>query len=748
MLNTTNLDALVAGAAAKLTCVKDLPPYDVLTGIIHGCFHPANDADSCRTLVLYRAQGFAYFHGASGELREVICPKTVQGNTFWGSANDRFAYPSPVAFATEPIGTKVISVAREELAVACEAHYLRDAQYSPSIAPSPGSQEPAEDIHWPSGDGVFVAVPLVYPIYPGATIPSDLKLQDDLPANFGTLSDHFRLWCEAMKYLYDFNEMKSLHTHGNVFDVEAIPQDRFTNCTLTEDIRFETHAVNNYAAEHHIYVSQFEGWRKDTALKYLTTTVEVDVTPDAAAQAPGHPAPNAFDPARFATDIATALKTSTTSTKDRDQARTSAAAQNFYCLFFAKVKPTYQIGGDSIDEVHPALLTEDFLTFLNSGSTKDSVSFLQESYQGISDSLRTRNDYDRNVDFNIGVFQHATVSALKSCAFGVRPLNLHPNEATHLLSLLAWLPPAQGDTPYTTFIADGTELLRQEAMDEDKSKIATKKTNIFIHGDLSSVEALIKMLANFFTFAKYCVKDFTFDDPPLIVALLEEFMDSLHNSLAKDWVRHHTSIDHLPLCLLLEMNHILQVVVGVAKHKDTQKQLTLGHGISGTVFTNAYAGKRRAIENIQNSITMGTLGPYSTRPRLADTLLPRPMDQSPDRTRNRPPADHLSRPPDRRDPPKRPKPDQSGQPGYLIYTGQGRLPIPPLKCTHPVTGKSAPFCALFLFQGFKCNHARNCFNIHYTIAFAATMTAPETRAFDKFIADNPAIKRTRPRATG
>ena len=72
----------------------------------------------------------------------------------------------------------------------------------------------------------------------------------------------------------------------------------------------------------------------------------------------------------------------------------------------------------------------------------------------------------------------------------------------------------------------------------------------------------------------------------MIVTLL----NAIHTPAAKDWIRYNSAVDHLPLCFLLEMNQILQIVVGVAMNKTTQSKLRNGQPITAETFVNAFNG--------------------------------------------------------------------------------------------------------------------------------------------------------------
>ncbi|CAJ1944769.1 unnamed protein product [Cylindrotheca closterium] len=289
------------------------------------------------------------------------------------------------------------------------------------------STDPPKDIHWPSGDGVFTKVKKFFPIYPGANIPPSLKLSTAPPSNLESFHPQFRLWYKAMKYLHDHNESQSLHSHAHIFSADTIPTDRFPDSDLATHLTYSPSTVSAFAAEVLTYKALFEEFKQHLALSTLASTNHVTTQ-----EAPAAPLPAGapFDSKLFAQIMANALKGANASTKEKDLARTSASAKDSFSLIFGRVKPVIQLDGSTVNEFHPSVLTDDFVTFLEIGSIKEALRHLHDTFAHITDTLTTRNNYDRNVNFDIALFQHATVTALKTCSFGVRPLTMHPFSAS------------------------------------------------------------------------------------------------------------------------------------------------------------------------------------------------------------------------------------------------------------------------------------------------------------------------------
>ncbi|CAJ1959897.1 unnamed protein product [Cylindrotheca closterium] len=286
----------------------------------------------------------------------------------------------------------------------------------PTLPWPPDSTDPPEDIHWPSGDGAFTEVKKFFPIYPGANIPPSLKLSTAPPANLDSFHPQFRLWYEAMKYLHDHNESQSIHSHAHIFSADTIPTHLFLDSNLATHLTYSPSIVSAFAAEIPIYKALFEEFKWHSALSTLASTNHVTTQEALAAPLPaGAP----FDSELFAQIMANALKGANDSTKEKDLARTSASAKDSFSLIFCRVKPVIQLDGSTVNEFHPSVLTDDLATFLEIGSIKEALRHLHDTFAHITDTLTTRNNYDRNVDFDIALFQHATLTVLKTCSFGV-----------------------------------------------------------------------------------------------------------------------------------------------------------------------------------------------------------------------------------------------------------------------------------------------------------------------------------------
>ncbi|CAJ1927469.1 unnamed protein product [Cylindrotheca closterium] len=145
------LDAILQVGRSALTTVKDLPLDNTKENLLLSNYFYTHVASECKNILLSQAHG----------LRTLMAPMEPSGKS-------------------SALGSSVISIARDDLAQECQARHLHDAQYSAHTALAPDSTDPPEEIHWPSGDGVFTEVKKFFPIYPGANIPPSLKLSTAL----------------------------------------------------------------------------------------------------------------------------------------------------------------------------------------------------------------------------------------------------------------------------------------------------------------------------------------------------------------------------------------------------------------------------------------------------------------------------------------------------------------------------------------------------------------------------------------
>jgi hypothetical protein len=119
------------------------------------------------------------------------------------------------------------------------------------------------------------------------------------------------------------------------------------------------------------------------------------------------------------------------------------------------------------------------------------------------------------------MFDNVFALSLRKFAWAVKLPTVNRESVKDRLGIYHFDRMRKGSYLYQKHIEDGRVLIHQENVKEDKSKREKKMTELYHFGLMKSRKDVITMLANFYDFAKYMVKDFDSNQPMLWTALLQ-----------------------------------------------------------------------------------------------------------------------------------------------------------------------------------------------------------------------------------
>jgi hypothetical protein len=128
--------------------------------------------------------------------------------------------------------------------------------------------------------------------------------------------------------------------------------------------------------------------------------------------------------------------------------------------------------------------------------------------------------------------------SLHKFAWAVELPTVNRESVKDLLGIYHFAKMRKGSYSYQKRIKEGRVCIRQENIEEDKSKRDKKVTELYNFGLMKSRKDVLAMLANFYAFAKYVVKDFDSTQPMLWTALLQ-VAKILRSPEGRTWGEYH-----------------------------------------------------------------------------------------------------------------------------------------------------------------------------------------------------------------
>ena len=149
------------------------------------------------------------------------------------------------------------------------------------------------------------------------------------------------------------------------------------------------------------------------------------------------------------------------------------------------------------------------------------------------------------------------------------------------------LPPRTWTTAYKTRLEGAVRLIQQEQVEEDKSKCATKMTEIYHMGRrMGTLAELNETIGNFDALMSSIVVVHN-DAPPLIWEEIAKFDKILRTPEGRKWADLHRNLRELLFNVLQDIQSTLAGFVTEARQQGYKNALNAGKNISPKVFDMA-----------------------------------------------------------------------------------------------------------------------------------------------------------------
>jgi hypothetical protein len=352
------------------------------------------------------------------------------------------------------------------------------------------------------------------------------------------------------------------------------------------------------------------------------------------------------------------------------------------------------------------------------------------------------------------MFDSVFALSLRKFAWAVELPTVNRESVKDLLGIYHFAKMRKGSYLYQKRIEDGRVCICQENVEEDKSKRDKKVTELYHFGLMKSREDVLAMLANFYAFAKYVIKDFD-SNPPMLWTALLQMAEILRSPEGRTWGEYHRRHPEAFHNIAMDMQQILNNFTRISSRFEYRKAAQGDLPISVTVYDDAYSQAREYARKLLNVVPQMTLGELGTtlatfslfQPAAMPTPSPRgqpaprgrhydhqsprglfkddkPPERNHDRHHARPHDRQPERHQDRHRQPNRPHPPahsstnnvaaancaHPGAPGILAWGGPGNIPYPPIWVAG-TDGKEQKLCANFCFKDRLCRKD-NCHFFH------------------------------------
>jgi hypothetical protein len=614
-------------------------------------------------------------------------------------------------------------------------------------------EDPSKRLGWKTPTGphnapVFVALRVMLPLPPGVTPPIGLDIsKDKLPTKFDNPRfPALKIWYDGMQYLYQHNRMKSLYAESYLFNAADIdPNSTFTKIgfplvehpwitvmALLEDV--DSHQYNSV-------LTVLRGEKRTAILRvaenasipreHSSPSSSTTGSNTSGGSSPGAPSParnpnlgNITPPVDAATfkamfdglansklinsgGAASAAKLSVSEKEQQSEAEDVLAQ---YQLLYARISKTIcpNTGKETELLIYPKI-SGQFTQFLTTHRASKAASVLQAHIQAHAEKTgRSDKLLDGFACLDPNMFDAVFASTLRKFGWTTEVPNLQPHLVKYALGIYHFAQVRAQSHLFTQRAEQGRIIMRQEDLDEDKSRREKKNTDLYHYGLMGSRAQILAAMANFYAFSKYVVDDMD-DDVPTVIKTVLQVVKILNSMEGRKFGEHFQNNREIFHSMLMDTQQVLNNFTRIATRYEYRQAILNSNVISVDAYKNAVMSSQVYINKIYNAITMMAMDQYSVIPITLALFLPHSEERKKADKKPREPSDRsnpnaMEVDPDKKKDPKQPKTKKSskGTPGILRWDGKaGHIPFPNVWQDKP-DGSKQKLCANFTFQDRIC----------------------------------------------
>jgi len=413
----------------------------------------------------------------------------------------------------------------------------------------------------PSEEPCISAIPKVFPFAAGYTIPNEATknpITSETPVPSTNLSE-FELWFEAMKYGITHLKNQSIHHHDTLFVYDTMekaefkPDDlvsKFTTAItyITPDDELYTRIAANALNAKTLAINEFGSFQTiprtpPTSQDSVVSLIESPVAPPkpTAPIQPSHELTTILE--SFTKAITDSSAKGSLTSAERERASEATEVQAFYEILFASCQDRIADDGSTYQVFIKANLNPQFIKGVlkavkNSRATK-ALQTIMESTLSIMTVRDNRFASQSNVIPNM--FDLPLTASLRTGQWEHQHTVLHPEGIKTHFGLHHLAPPRTWSLAYITRQEGATMLVQQEQVEEDKSKLAAKTSDLYHYGLIGGINELNETIGNFYALM-HSVIIVNEEAPPVIWEEIVQFDKILRSPEGKQWSKYHQGI--------------------------------------------------------------------------------------------------------------------------------------------------------------------------------------------------------------
>ncbi|KAI2504002.1 hypothetical protein MHU86_10435 [Fragilaria crotonensis] len=555
----------------------------------------------------------------------ISCPFATQNSlgddVIAGSLGDALDIICPVTIRMKDARGEVISVCssrvnaeKYKLAISTSNPLDEEGPELPADAvemPEPaGPDRIRVDITDPTKQPCIVAIPKVFPFTPGYSIPTNPPVSVTNTASLTNIDPDSLLqtWYETIRYgclnldNHSIHARDTLFVYENLEKNELIANNRNLASRCTVGLEFPTYDDPLYTEVIEVLRSE-----KDKAnLAFGTQLLANQPLFRASTQTPNiQPQPSQ-------------------ARSERERAREAAEVAQFYSILFASTIDIVQDDGTTATSILPATIHPLFTPVLIANKNSKATKALKDAVEAQAAELSQSNDkFASAANLNPRMFDQPLTAALRAGQWEHKHTVLNPTGITSNFGLYHLAPPRTNSAIYRNRQEGETLLVQQEQVEEDKSRVGAKITDLYFNGRMGNLAELNEMIGNFYALMNVII-EFDARRPPILWQEIVKFDKILRTEEGRSWCDIHRYAREILFNVVQEIQSTIAGFVNEARKQGYKKLVSTGTGISSMIFADALLQSNHILNNFTSTVLSMGAGTYKESTLLFKVFNPEP----------------------------------------------------------------------------------------------------------------------------
>ena len=577
------------------------------------------------------ADGEDIIAGSLGDALDVICPVSIRMRDARGEIislyssrvnADRFKLPISTSDPLEEDGPLVDGVEMPEPA---------------------GPDRINVDITDPLKQPCFIAIPKVFPFTPGYSIQTTPPISVSNTLQLAAIDPDGLLatWYETMRYGCVHLENFSMHQNDTLFVYEGIDSTEFiapnrnlaSRCTVRVD--FLTYNQPTYHEVIAFMRSEKEKANFVFGTKLLADpAARVSVRPLSPPPIPPRvgEAPPASDHgmAALIDGFAKAINDSASKSltgSERERAKEAADVSRFYSILFASTIDITQDDGTTATTVLPATVHPLFTPVLVANKNSKATRAMRDAVEAKAAELsQSDGKFASAANLNPKMFDQPLTAALRAGQWEHKHTVLNPDGVKTNFGIYHLAPPRTNSAVYRSRQEGEILLIQQEQVEEDRSRVHAKITDLYFMGRMGNLPELNELIGNFYALMNVII-EFDVKRPPILWTEIVKMDKILRTEEGRNWCDIHRHSKEILFNVVQDLQSVIAGFVNEARKQGYKNLVSTGTAISSKIFADALLQAKHIITNLTSTVLSGGAGMYKESNLLFRLFNPEPENR-------------------------------------------------------------------------------------------------------------------------